>query len=586
MQKLIDIIGKEVMEAFESCGYESKYGFVTLSNRPDLCQYQCNGALAAAKVYKKAPLAIAGEVVEVLSKSNSYEKIEAVAPGFINIVLTSEFITGYVRQLSRENQYGCEKTDKPKTIVIDYGGANVAKPLHVGHLRPAIIGESIKRIDRFLGHNVIGDVHLGDWGLQIGLIMMKIKLDQPDLVYFKKDYEGEYPKEAPFTISELEQIYPAASAYSKENDEFREAAKAATVELQNGNPGYLALWQHILNVSIEDLKKNYDNLLVDFDLWKKESDAQSYIPGMVEYLKEHNYARISEGALVVDVKEESDTKEMPPCMILKSDGGTLYNTTDLATMVERMELFAPDEILYVVDKRQELYFETVFRCAKKTKLVEEETKLTFLGFGTMNGKDGKPFKTRDGGVMRLENLISNISNAVLEKMLENREMDRQEAEAISKIVGLAALKYGDLSNQASKDYIFDLERFISFEGNTGPYLLYTIVRIKSIIQKYGSDSITTEALIPGKTLSEINLMLEASRFNDVVETAGNEYAPHKICQYLYGVANAFNSFYHENKILAEEDKEKQKSWIALITLIKGILETGIDLLGFESPERM
>jgi len=586
MQKLIDIIGKEVMEAFESCGYENKYGFVTLSNRPDLCQYQCNGALAAAKVYKKAPPAIAGEVVEVLSKSNSYEKIEAVAPGFINIVLTSEFITGYLKQLSRENQYGCEKTDKPKTIVIDYGGANVAKPLHVGHLRPAIIGESIKRIDRFLGHNVIGDVHLGDWGLQIGLIMMKIKLDQPELVYFKKDYEGEYPKEAPFTISELEQIYPAASAYSKENDEFREAAKAATVELQNGNPGYLALWQHILNVSIEDLKKNYDNLLVDFDLWKKESDAQSYIPGMVEYLKEHNYARISEGALVVDVKEESDTKEMPPCMILKSDGGTLYNTTDLATMVERMELFAPDEILYVVDKRQELYFETVFRCAKKTKLVEEETKLTFLGFGTMNGKDGKPFKTRDGGVMRLENLISNISNAVLEKMLENREMDRQEAEAISKIVGLAALKYGDLSNQASKDYIFDLERFISFEGNTGPYLLYTIVRIKSIIQKYGNDSVTTEALIPGKTLSEINLMLEASRFNDVVETAGNEYAPHKICQYLYGVANAFNSFYHENKILAEEDKEKQKSWIALITLIKGILETGINLLGFESPAGM
>ncbi|WOO37354.1 arginine--tRNA ligase [Anaerocolumna sp. AGMB13020] len=586
MQKLIDIIGKEVMEAFESCGYENKYGFVTLSNRPDLCQYQCNGALAAAKVYKKAPLAIAGEVVEVLSKSNAYEKIEAVAPGFINIVLTSEFITGYVKQLTRENQYGCEKTDKPKTIVIDYGGANVAKPLHVGHLRPAIIGESIKRIDRFLGHNVIGDVHLGDWGLQIGLIMMKIKMDQPDLVYFKKDYEGEYPKEAPFTISELEQIYPAASAYSKENDEFREAAKAATVELQNGNTGYLALWQHILNVSIEDLKKNYDNLLVDFDLWKKESDAQSYIPGMVEYLKEHNYARISEGALVVDVKEETDTKEMPPCMILKSDGGTLYNTTDLATMVERMELFAPDEILYVVDKRQELYFETVFRCAKKTKLVEEETKLTFLGFGTMNGKDGKPFKTRDGGVMRLENLISNISNAVLEKMLENREMDRQEAEAISKIVGLAALKYGDLSNQASKDYIFDLERFISFEGNTGPYLLYTIVRIKSIIQKYGNDTITTEALIPGKTLSEINLMLEASRFNDVVEAAGNEYAPHKICQYLYGVANAFNSFYHENKILAEEDKKKQKSWIALITLVKGILETGIDLLGFESPERM
>lgn len=586
MQKIIDILGKEVMEAFEAKGYEKKYGIVTLSNRPDLCQYQCNGALAAAKAYKKAPLVIAGEVAQVLSSSESFEKIEAVAPGFLNIVLKSEFITGYVKQLSRENQFGCEKTKEPKTIVIDYGGANVAKPLHVGHLRPAIIGESIKRIDRFLGHNVIGDVHLGDWGLQIGLILMKLKMDQPDLVYFKEDYKGEYPSEAPFTISELEQIYPAASAYSKENEEFREAAKAATVELQNGNPGYRALWQHILNVSIEDLKKNYDNLLVDFDLWKKESDAQGYIPGMVEYLKEHNYARISEGALVVDVKEETDTKEMPPCMILKSDGGTLYNTTDLATMVERMELFNPDEILYVVDKRQELYFETVFRCAKKTVLVPEKTKLTFLGFGTMNGKDGKPFKTRDGGVMRLENLIQNISSAVLDKMLENREMERKEAEEIARKVGLAALKYGDLSNQASKDYVFDLERFISFEGNTGPYLLYTIVRIKSIIQKYGSERIAADALQPGKTPSEIGLMLEAAKFNEVAEAAGNEYAPHKICQYLYGLANAFNSFYHENKILTEEDKEKQKSWVALITLVKEILETGIYLLGFEAPERM
>lgn len=586
MQKIIDILGTEVREAFKAKGYDEKYGFVTLSNRPDLCQYQCNGALAAAKVYKKAPLAIAGEIAAVLDNSKSFEKIEAVAPGFINITLKSEFITDYVKQLSADNQFGCEKTSAPKTIVIDYGGANVAKPLHVGHLRPAIIGESIKRIDRFLGHNVVGDVHLGDWGLQIGLIMMKIKMDQPDLVYFKADYEGEYPSEAPFTISELEQIYPAASAYSKENEEFREAAKAATVELQNGNPGYRALWQHILNVSIEDLKKNYDNLLVDFDLWKKESDAQGYIPGMVDYLKEHNFARISEGALVVDVKEETDTKEMPPCMILKSDGGTLYNTTDLATMVERMELFNPDEILYVVDKRQELYFETVFRCAKKTLLVPEETKLTFLGFGTMNGKDGKPFKTRDGGVMRLENLIENISNAVLDKILENREMDRKEAEKIAKKVGLAALKYGDLSNQASKDYVFDLERFISFEGNTGPYLLYTIVRIKSIIQKYGKEIEASEALLPGNTQSEIDLMLEAAKFNEVVEAAGNEYAPHKICQYLYGLANAFNSFYHENKILAEEDKQKQNSWIALITLVKGILETGISLLGFEAPERM
>lgn len=589
MNKIIENIAEELMHAFEGKGYDKKYGSVTLSNRPDLCQYQCNGALSAAKIYKKAPLQIATEVVELLKESQSFEKIEAVAPGFINISVKSEYVTKYLNDMKEQGNLGCDKTKNPKTIVIDYGGPNVAKPLHVGHLRSAVIGESIKRISRFLGHKVIGDVHLGDWGLQMGLIITELKKRSPELVYFDESYEGEYPAESPLTISELEEIYPYANEYSKSHKEFKEEAKNTTFLLQSGRRGYVALWNHILTVSINDLKKNYDKLLVDFDLWKKESDAQAYIPDMVKYLKEGGFTRISEGALVVDVKEETDTKEYPPCMILKSDGATLYNTTDLATMVERMELFKPDEILYVVDKRQELYFETVFRCAKKTNIVPDNVKLTFLGFGTMNGKDGKPFKTRDGGVMRLENLISNISDAVLDKMIENRDMPKEEAEMISAKVGLAALKYGDLSNQSSKDYIFDLDRFISFEGNTGPYLLYTIVRIKSIIQKYKdlAGGIQEDSQIaPSFITSEINLMLMASRFNEVVEQSFAEYAPHKICQYIYDLANAFNSFYHENKIISEEDKEKQKSWISLISLVQNILDTGITLLGFEAPDRM
>lgn len=590
MKKIIEMIAEELMQAFEECGYDRKYGMVTISNRPDLCQYQCNGALAAAKLYKKAPIMIANEVVDRVKDSKTFEKIEAIMPGFINITLNTSFIADYLNGMKEADQYGCEKTSDPKTIVLDYGGPNVAKPLHVGHLRSAIIGESIKRISRFVGHKVIGDVHLGDWGLQMGLIITELKKRKPDLVYFDDNYTGEYPEEPPFTISELEEIYPAANEYSKTHPEYKEEAKNATFLLQNGKRGYVALWNHILNVSVNDLKKNYENLNVTFDLWKKESDAQSYIPDMIAYLKENNYTRISDGALVVDVKEETDTKEIPPCMILKSDGATLYNTTDLATMVERRKLFNPDAITYIVDKRQELYFETVFRCAKKTKLLDENVKLTFLGFGTMNGKDGKPFKTRDGGVMRLESLIKSINDAVYEKMMENREMPEEEARAIAKKVGLAALKYGDLSNQASKDYIFDLDRFISFEGNTGPYILYTIVRIKSILAKYaemtGNDPKNTGEILPSDIPSEINLMLEISKFNEVIWHSFEENAPHKICQYIYDVANEFNSFYHKNKIIAEEDKVKQKSWISLITLVQGILETCIDLLGFDAPDRM
>ncbi|MCI8514982.1 MAG: arginine--tRNA ligase [Lachnospiraceae bacterium] len=596
MKKMLDLIREELEKAFAACGYEEKYAKVTISNRPDLCEYQCNGALAAARQYRKAPMAIAEEVCAAVGDSDMFAEITAAAPGFINMKAGGGFLSRYLNGMAASPKLGCEETKEAETVMIDYGGANVAKPLHVGHLRSAIIGESIKRLLRFKGHTVTGDVHLGDWGLQMGLIIAELKERQPELVYFDGTYEGEYPEAAPFTISELEEIYPFANAKSKEDEAFKEEAKTATFELQNGRRGYLALWHHILNVSMADLKRNYDNLNVTFDLWKKESDAQPYIPDMVQYLKEEGYAHISQGALVVDVAEETDTKEVPPCMILKSDGATLYNTTDLATLVERRKLFDPDHIIYVVDKRQGLYFEQVFRCARKTKLVKDGMKLTFLGFGTMNGRDGKPFKTRDGGVMRLEHLMDEIHEAVYRKMKENREVSEEEARQTAKIIGLAALKYGDLSNQAVKDYVFDIDRFTSFEGNTGPYIQYTIVRIKSIQKKYNERKEAEPGpegagagngtILPASTDCERALQLQLSKFIEMVDTAYEEIAPHRICQYLYELSDAFNRFYHETRILAEEDRVRRASYLALLRLTKEALVLGIDLLGFEAPERM
>lgn len=588
MKKILDLISEEMQQAFEAAGYDKELGRVSLSNRPDLCEYQCNGAMAGAKKYKKAPIMIANEVAEKLTDSEVFAEVSAVAPGFLNLKVKEAFVTAYLTGMEADAKFGVEEAKQPKKIVIDYGGPNVAKPLHVGHLRSAIIGESIKRINRFAGHEVIGDIHLGDWGLQMGLIITELQKRQPDLIYFDEAYEGEYPKEPPFTISELEEIYPTASKKSKEDEVYKAEAMEATFKLQSGVRGYRALWNHILSVSVTDLKKNYENLNVDFDLWKGESSVHDLIPEMVAYMKDGGYARVSEGALVVDVKEETDTKEIPPCMILKSDGASLYNTTDLATIMERMREIEPDEIIYVVDKRQELYFEQVFRCARKTKLVKPETELKFLGFGTMNGKDGKPFKTREGGVMRLENLIKEINDEMYKKITENRTVEEEEAGKTAQIVALSAVKYGDLSNQASKDYIFDIDRFISFEGDTGPYILYTIVRIKSILNKYIEQNGALEGLKLQDAVSESEkaLTLEIAKFNAMVEAAVEETAPHKVCAYIYDLANAFNRFYHETKILVEEDKQKQEGWIALLTLTRDILETCIDMLGFSAPERM
>lgn len=588
MKKLLELIEEEAVLAFTGCGYDGAYARVTASNRPDLCEFQCNGALAAAKQYKKAPMAIAGEIAAKLKESPIFSLAEAVKPGFLNMKIQESFLADYLCQMLEADGYGNEKTAHPKTIMIDYGGPNIAKPLHVGHLRSAVIGESIKRMGRFAGHEMIGDVHMGDWGLQMGLIITELAQRKPKLPYFDEAFEGEYPKEAPFTISELEEIYPTASRKSKEDEAYKERAMQATYELQHGRTGYRALLGHILDVSVTDLKKNYENLHVSFELWKGESDAQPYIPDMVQKMKDDGFAYVSDGALVVDVKEETDTKEIPPCMILKSDGASLYNTTDLATIKERMETWNPAEIIYVVDKRQELYFTQVFRCARRTGLVGPETELKFLGFGTMNGKDGKPFKTREGGVMRLEYLVSGINEEMYKKITDNHTVDEAEARETAKTVALSAIKYGDLSNQASKDYIFDIDRFTSFEGNTGPYILYTIVRIKSILKKYQAEKTLLEGagILPARSDSEKALMLEISKFNGVMESAYEEMAPHKVCAYIYDLANAFNHFYHETKIMAEPDPMQQAGYIRLLGLTKKALEICIDILGFEAPERM
>ena len=588
MKKLLELLTQEMGAAFEAAGYDKNLGKVGISNRPDLCEYQCNGAMAGAKQYHKAPVMIAGEVAAKLEGSRVFKEASAVAPGFLNLKLRESFLKEYLENMSKEPKFGLEAPEKTKKIIIDYGGANVAKPLHVGHLRSAVIGESLKRINRYVGHEVIGDAHLGDWGLQMGLVIVGLKERHPEWVYFDETYEGAYPETAPFDISELEEVYPASSIKSKSDAEYKAKAMEATFKFQNGVRGYWALGEQIRKVSVADLKKNYGSLNVDFELWNGESTIKDLIPEMVQYMKDGGYAYISDGALVVDVKEETDTKEVPPCMILKSDGASLYNTTDLATILDRERNYHPDHIIYLTDKRQDLYFDQVFRCAKKTKLVDPGTELTWIGFGTVNGSDGKPFKTRDGGVMRLETLIKNTKEEMFRKILDGREMPEEEARKVADQVAVAALIYGDLSNQASKDYIFDLDRFTSFEGDTGPYILYTIVRIKSILTKYEQQGGNVREAKPGVVQSDAEkaLVMQLAQFNAMMESAAAELAPHKVCAYIYDLANEFNHFYHETKILGEEDETKKEGWIALLNLTRNVLVDCISVLGFEAPERM
>ena len=596
MEQFLNLISKEMESAFEAAGYDSALGRVTVSNRPDLCEYQCNGAMAGAKRYHKAPFMIADDVAKTLAAKNEgtgsdvFSKVDVVKPGFLNLDVDESFLRSYLQEMSVDDRLGMPVPEKAEKIIIDYGGPNVAKPLHVGHLRSAVIGEAVKRIARFHGEDVIGDIHLGDWGLQMGLVITELKKRMPDLPYFDPDYTGEYPEEAPFTVSELEEIYPFASAKSKQDPDYYAEAMDNTRRLQEGERGLYALWQKIVGVSVADMKRNYENLNVSFDLWNGEASVHPVIPGMVEDMKKGGYAYESQGALVIDVAEETDAKEIPPCIVLKSDGASLYTTTDLATIKERVEKYNPDKIIYITDKRQELHFTQVFRAAVKSGLAGPDTKLIHIGFGTMNGKDGKPFKTREGGVMRLETLIADIDAEMLSKISTNPEIPAGEAEQTSRQVALAALKYGDLSNQASKDYIFDIEKFTSFEGDTGPYILYTIVRMRSILQRYAAepdakDPASLRTGVPASAV-EKKLMMDIAGFNAMMEGAYTDCAPHRICAYIYQLSNDFNSFYHATRILTEQDQAQKESWIALLHLTERVLSCCINVLGFSAPERM
>ena len=604
MTTILNVITDAVRTAFVLAGYDAELGRVSISNRPDLCEYQSNGAMAGAKQYHKKPMDIANEVVEKLKTMQQgdivmFSEVSAVMPGFINLNVSEELTTKYLNEMNFHEDLGLD-AHEGKKIIIDYGGANAAKPLHVGHLRSAVIGEAIKRMAIQQGNEVIGDVHLGDWGLQMGLIITELE----DRGQLDQDLE----------ISQLEEIYPFASAKAKAkyedgphkgelvNPEYAERAHQATLKLQNGDPTYRAVWNKIMKVSIADLKKNYGNLDVHFDLWKGESDAQQYIPGLIQDLIDKGLAYESQGALVVDVAEESDAKEIPPCMIRKSDGAALYATSDLGTIVEREKLYHPDEYIYIADSRQSLHYTQFFRVARKAGLVRPEEELRFIGFGTMNGKDGKPFKTREGGVLRLEKLIQETNEKVLERVRASRgeELSEEEAAAIAVRVGLAALKYGDLSNQATKDYIFDLDKFTSFEGNTGPYILYTIVRINSILRKfmqergvsddvhvkdYVKEHATDFQILPMKEKSAHDVQLLLTRYQDEINGAWKDLAPHRICSYIYALANNFNSLYHDVKFLSLPEKEKE-SCMALLMLTFRVLSTCIYTLGFGAPERM
>jgi len=593
----MQLLQKCVEESFEKCGYDKKYGKVIISNRPDLCEFQCDGALAAAKKYHKVPFIIADEVVANLKETKEFEKIEVIKPGFININVSKKTLSDYVNKMVKETKFGI-KIDPNKTVIIDYGGPNVAKPLHVGHLRPAIIGESVKRIHNYFENRTIGDIHLGDWGLQMGLVIEEMKYRNPEWVYFNENYKGEYPEKAPFTVSDLEEIYPCASAKTKYDENaaekeiekanaFKEAARRNTAFLQEERKGYYDLWKKIVEISVEDLKQNYKKLDVDFDLWLGESDSQKYVKTMIDKMKKLGIIYESNGAMVVDVSEKTDKTEINPCMVLKSGGVSCYQTTDLATIMQRQLDYNPDSIIYVVDKRQELHFLQVFRCSKKAQIIDQDVDLVFLGFGTMNGKDGKPFKTRNGGVMRLENLINEINSKVYEKMNNTKKLSEEEKQKISKIVGLAALKYADLSNQISKDYIFDVDKFTAFEGKTGPYILYTLVRIKAVLNKYyeNDNKIKDNIILEPVEDIEKELLLRISKYKEALEESYIENAPSKICTYLYELANTFNSYYQKVKIL-QGDKDRLDSNISLLSLMKRIFESGIYLLGFQAPEKM
>lgn len=573
-------------DAFVSQGLDGAYGDVVVSARPDLAQFQCNGAMPAAKTAGKNPREIAQAVIDSLADTTPFADLSLAGPGFINITLTDAYLANYVNAL--DDRFGTVAHTAQK-MVIDYGGPNVAKELHVGHLRPAIIGESVKRIFRFLGHDVVGDVHLGDWGLQYGQLIVELSERHPDWPYFDEDREDGYPSDSPVDIDDLQTMYPEASAHAKADEDFAARSRAAVVALHDGRPGYRALWQHMRDVSIDAIKTVYDRLNVDFDLWNGESTIAHRLQPMVDRLLDDGYAVESGGALIVEVMADADTKEVPPFILLKSDGASLYTTWDLATIEDRIEDLGAQVMIYIVDVRQSLHFEQVFRAAYKTGIAPHSIVLDHSGNGTVNGPDGKPFKTREGGLLRLRDLIDMVVERAAQRLEENElatEFDDAEKAEIAEKVGLAALKYGDLQNHRSSNYIFDIERFTSFDGKTGPYLLYGAVRMKSVLREAALRGLRSGAIVPPERDQERNLMLQLTRLPEVVARAAELRAPNHIAEYSYELVAEFSRFYEACHILREQDTDRQVSWLRLVETTLAELTLLLELLGIEVPERM
>ena len=573
-------------DAFESQGLDRSFGKVVVSDRPDLAQYQCNGAMPAAKQAKKNPREVAQGVLDAIADRSPFAELDLAGPGFINITLTDEYLAAYIDGL--DAKFGTALRPAKK-IIVDYGGPNVAKELHVGHLRTAIIGESVKRVLRFLGHNVVGDVHLGDWGMPYGQLIAELNDRFPDLPYFDEAKTDGYPDTSPVDIEDLQIMYPEAAARAKEDEEFAARARAAVVDLQSGRPGYRALWQHMRDVSIAAMTKVYDRLNVHFDLWYGESTINHRLKPMVKRLQEDGYAYESDGALIIEVMNDEDTKEIPPFLLLKSDGASLYTTWDLATIEDRVEDLGAEEILYFVDVRQGLHFEQVYRAAYKTGIAPADVLLEHPGNGTVNGPDGKPFRTRDGGLLTLRELIDMVVERAAQRIEENElaaEFEDAEKAQIAEMVGIAALKYGDLQNHRSSNYIFDVDRFTSFDGKTGPYLLYGAVRMKSILRETGSRGLTAGPILAAEREQERNLMLQLARFPEVVDRTAEHRAPNHIAEYAYELVAEFSRFYEACHILHEDDAARQASWIALVETTLAELSTLLDLLGIDVPERM
>ncbi len=589
MASLRSLLTDIFSRAFKKCGYDPAYGQVVESQRPDLCQFQCNGALAASKAAKKNPRDIAKQLVESIERNDTISALSVAGPGFVNITLADDFLARHLNAVAADPRLGCPPDKRGGTVVVDYGSPNVAKPMHVGHLRNAIIGQCFCRLFEFLGRRVVADNHVGDWGTQMGMLICAIRDKDPSLPYFDESRGGPYPAEPPVGIEELERIYPAASAKCKSDPEAMARAQKATVELQNGRPGYVALWQHFVRVSVERLRRDFDKLGVTFDHWLGESFYQKRMETLVKRLREEKVARESEGAVVIDVAQGSDTKEIPPLMLMKSDGAFLYGTSDLATLEYRMETFEPTEIIYVVDMRQSLHFVQLFRAARLARIVPEGVRLEHAGFGTVNGPDGKPFKTREGGVMPLGDLLDMVYAKAYERMIEAGmagDSSEEDKRGIARAVGLAALRFADLQNHRASDYVFDIDKFLQFEGKTGPYVQYCAVRIKSILRNASERKLSPATIIAPSGEAERALVILLGQFPDSVRISADNLTPNTLCDWAYNVAQTFSGFYRDCHVLRETDAARQASWLSLIKLVLDELSLALHLLGMEIPERM